>query len=403
VVRNREFRLYLAGGGLSAIGSQFTIVAMAWQMYELTDSPFAVGLLGLARAVPQIALALFGGLLADTLDRRRLLQLVQLASCAVSTGLAVLTLGGVLSPPLLLTAALLFAFGSALEAPARQAVIPNLVPPRQLGPAIALTSSERSVALIVGPSLAGLALAVAGPAACYAVDACSWSAMLLALALIRRPLQGTPARASLAALLEGARFVGTQPVILSFMLLDFGATFFGSSTALLPVYARDIIGVGPEGLGMLYAAPSVGAIVAAAALSGARQVERTGAWVLGGVAVYALCTIGFALAHTLWLAALLLAGSGAGNMLGAVLRNTNQLLTPDRLRGRVAAVNSAFVMGGPQLGQFESGLVAELAGAPVSALTGGLGALLLVGAIALQPNVRRFTLAGRPGAASATV
>jgi MFS family permease len=396
-LRRRDFRLFVAGSFLSAVGTQLTTVAMAWQIYLLTDSALQVGLLGLARAVPQIAGALVGGMIADAFDRRRVLAAVQVGSAVVAAGLALLTLVGQASPTVLLAAAVLFALGTAVETPSRQAVVPSLVASAELAAAIALNNTQRSVATILGPSLAGVALAIYGPAACYAVDAASRLAMVVALALIARPRPGRAiAIASLDALVAGVRFVRHQPVILSFMLLDFGATFFGTSSALLPIYARDILDTGPVGLGLLYAAPSIGALVAGTAMSTVVRVERAGRWVLLGVALYALCTIGFALSSTLWLSVAMLAGTGLGNMVSAVLRGTsNQLLTPDHLRGRVAAVNSVFVQGGPQLGQFEGGLVAALGGARLSALTGGLGALLLVGAIALIPEVRRFRLPGR--------
>ncbi|HEY8692455.1 MAG TPA: MFS transporter [Chloroflexota bacterium] len=393
-LRYRDFRLYASGAILSNLGTQFTTVAMAWQMYQLTNSAFQVGLLGLGRALPQIGLALFGGVLADAADRRRILMALQLVNLGVSSGLAVLTLAGLISPTTLLAAAVLFAFSSSVETPTRQAVIPNLVDRLDIGAAIAFNGTQRNLAKIVGPAIAGVMLAVSGPGLCYALDATSWFAMLAALALIRKPLQGLlKARASVEALLAGARFVASQQVILAFMVLDFGAMFFGSSIALLPIYARDILAVGPVGLGLLYAAPSVGAVLGAALMSTGIRVDRAGMWVLIGFAAYGLCTIGFALSRVLWLSLPLLAGTGLGDEIGAVLRNTsNQLLTPDELRGRVAAVNGAFVNGGPQLGQFESGVVAALGGVQLSALTGGIGAVLLVAAVAMLPKVRRFTL-----------
>jgi MFS family permease len=402
VLRYRDLRLFYSGAVLSAIGTQFTTVAMAWQMYELTNSPLQVGLIGLARAIPQIGLAIFGGMLADSLDRRRLLMVIQIATCAVSTSLAILTAAGRISPRALLVAAVLFALGSAVETPTRQAVVPNLVNKRDLSAAIALNNTQRNVANISGPSLAGIVLAAASPALCYAVDAASWLAMLLALLFIRTPLQEKRrTAASIEALLAGARFVRRQQVILSFMVLDFGAMFFGSSTALLPIYARDILHAGPVGLGVLYAAPAIGALAAGISLSTALRVDRAGRWVLIGVAFYGLCMMGFAVSNVIWISVLMLAGTGAGNTMSAVLRGTsNQLLTPDHLRGRVTAVNSAFTTGGPQLGQFESGLVADLGGAPLSAVTGALGACLLAAGIALLPRVRRFTLSihADPGA-----
>ncbi len=390
---HRDFRIFWTGAVLSSLGSQFTIVAMAWQIYELTGSPLQIGLLGLGRALPQMALALYGGILADAIDRKRLMMVLQLAQCAISAVLAGLTFAGLISPGALFTSAVLFAVATALETPSRQAVVPNLVPVEDLGSAIALNTTQRSLANIIGPALAGVALATGGPAWCYAVDAASWFAMLGGLALIRRSLQLAGGSVSIEAVREGVRFVLSQQVILAFMILDFGATFFGSPNALLPIYARDILAVGPVGLGILYAAPSIGGLAGAIVMSTFATVERVGRWVLIGVAFYGACTFGFAVSHTLWLSTLMLAGAGAGNIVGAVLRGiTNQTLTPDQLRGRVAAVNSVFVMGGPQLGQFESGAVAAVGGAQLSAATGGIGALLLTGAIALMPKVRAFRL-----------
>lgn len=395
-LRYRDFRLFICGALVSHAGTQFTIVAMAWQMYQLTNSPLQVGLLGLARAVPQIALSLFSGILADAIDRRRLLIILQLANCAVSASLAVLTIGGMMTPGKLLAAAVLFAIASSVETPSRQAIVPNLVPASVLRPAIATNNTQRYASMIAGPSLAGVALAVSGPGLCYAIDAASWFAMLVALLMIRKPLQDSATfKPTFEVFLAGARFVRSQQVILSFMTLDFGATFFGSSNALLPIYARDILQAGPVGLGVLYAATAVGAVAAGFMLSTALHVDRAGKWVLIGVSLYGLCVIGFALSHVLWVSVLLLAGSGFGNTVSAVLRGTsNQLLTPDQLRGRVAAVNSMFTLGGPQLGQFESGVVANFAGAQISALTGGFGACLLVAGIALLPKVRSFTFSG---------
>jgi hypothetical protein len=220
--------------------------------------------------------------------------------------------------------------------------------------------------------------------------------MLAALALIRTPLQLREGRQpwSLETLWGGARFVFTQPVIFWFMVLDFGATLFGSPNTLLPVYARDVLRVGPTGLGLLYASVSVGGLAAATVLSVGSGLERAGRWVLLGVVVYGAALMGFALSRDMVLSTIMLGVSGAGNGVSAVLRNTsNQLLTPDHLRGRVGAFNNAFVNGGPQFGQFRSGVVASLWGVEASALTGGLAALLLALGVACVPAVRRFTWA----------
>ena len=392
--QHRDFRVFWFGALFSAAGTQMTTVAMAWQIYELTGSAFQVGLLGLGRAIPQIGFAVFGGLIADAMDRKRLMIVLQVMQCGVSAALALLTLTGAISPGVLFVCAVLFAFSSAMETPIRQAVVPNLVPRGDLGSAVALSTMERSLGLIVGPAIAGVMIAVSGPALCYAADATSWLIMLASLALIRGPLQvSITGRVSLQALAAGLRFVSRQPVILPFMILDFGATLFGSSYALLPIYAKDILDVGPVGLGALYAAPSAGGVIMGVALSGPLRIDRAGRWVLFGVAFYGLCTMAFAVSTVLWVSVLALAGAGAGNIVSAVLRGTsNQLLTPDELRGRVAAVNSAFVTGGPQLGQFESGVVAAAVGTQISALTGGIGALALAGGMWLLPRVRAFRL-----------
>src|SRR5262245_11894490 len=282
---------------------------MAWQIYELTNSAFQIGLLGLARAIPQIALLLVGGLLADAMNRRKLMICTQGSLFFVSAALCLLTVAGRASPVLLSAATMLLAFFSSLEAPSRQAIVPSLVPREELAKAMALHSSQRYVSVIVGPSLAGLVLAFLGPAACYVVDAVSWLVMLACLLLLRTTLQeGMGWRAiSLSSLHEGTQFVYRHAVIFPLMLLDFGATFFGSVRALLPIYSRDILRVGPEGLGILYAATAVGSLFAAANMSVFGQVRRAGRWILAGIAAYGICTVLFAGSRIFWISALLAA------------------------------------------------------------------------------------------------
>ncbi|HWP57749.1 MAG TPA: MFS transporter [Candidatus Acidoferrales bacterium] len=406
-LRHRDFRVFWSGLLASGIGSQFTSVAMAWQIYELTNSAFQIGLLGLARFVPQILLLLVGGLLADAINRRKLMMCTQSGLVVVSTALALLTVTGNASPPLLYGASMLLAFFSSLETPSRQAIVPSLVPPQDLPRALALHSSQRYVSVIVGPSLAGLVLAFSGAAACYAIDALSWLVMLWALAMLRAPLRegGGWKAVSFASLREGLRFVYRHPVMFPLMLLDFGATFFGSVRALLPVYARDLLAVGPEGLGVLYAATAAGSLATAVTVSWLGEFRRAGLWILSGVTVYGVCVILFAGSRTFWLSVVLLGSAGAGDMLSTILRGAiNQLSTPDELRGRMAAINSVFVMGGPHLGQFESGVVAAWLGAELSAMTGGLATLAMVAFVAAAfPAVRDYQLRQGQAGRSATV
>jgi MFS family permease len=394
--RYRDFCIFWIGSLLSGIGSQFTAVAMAWQIYELTNSAFQIGLLGLARAVPQAILLLVAGLLADAMNRRKLMMCTQIGLFGVSTMLALLTFSGKASAGMLYLATMALALFSSLETPARQSMIPNLVPRENLPQALALQGTQRYIPIIAGPSLAGLVLALSGPAACYVVDALSWLAMLTSLALLRTKLQeGAGWRSvSLRSLREGLRFVLGHGVIFPLMVLDFGATFFGNARALFPIYARDILLVGPKGLGILYAARAVGSLFSAAALSFFGPVRRGSRWIFIGIGVYGIATVLFASSRVFWFSVLMLALSGAGDTTSAIIRSTvNQLSTPDELRGRMSSINSIFTSSGPQLGQFESGVVAAWLGTEASAMTGGLATLGILGLVAaVFPKVRRFKI-----------
>jgi MFS family permease len=396
---HRDFCLFWTGSMLSGIGSQFTTVAMAWQIYELTDSALQIGLLGLLRAVPQMILLLFAGLLADAINRRKLMMFTQTGLFCVSTALTLLTFAGKASPHLLYAATIFLALFTALEQPSRQSMIPNLVPREHLAQSLALQGTQRYVPVIAGPSIAGVVLALFGPAVCYAVDAFSWLAMLSALALLRTPISegGGWKTISLSSLREGLGFVWGHGVIFPLMLLDFGATLFGNVRSLFPVYARDILFVGPQGLGLLYASRAVGSLCAAALVSVMGPVRRAGMWIILGVGLYGVATAVFAYPQVFWISVLMLALCGAGDTISSILRSTiNQMTTPDELRGRMSSINSIFTSSGPQLGQFESGLVAAWLGAQLSALTGGLASLAIVALVAIGfPQVQRFRISQR--------
>ena len=398
-LRHRDFSIYWSGSVISLVGSQFTTVAMAWQIYELTNSPLQLGLLGLARGAPMLVLLLFGGMLADAVNRRHLMMVTQIAQLCISASLAVITLLGGISPLVLYAASLFLALFSSLEQPARTAIIPNLVPRDDLSNALALSGTQRHVATIVGPSLAGLLLARSGATLCYAVDAISWLVMLAALAMMRPLSQVAGGRGALSmrALREGVEFVWTHPVILSMMALDFGQNFFGSGRALLPIFARDILGVGPQGLGLLYSATSAGALVMGAVMSMRGPVRRPGVWVLVSVCIYGVFTALFGMSHFFWLSFLMLAGAGAANTVSFVLRNTiNQLVTPDEIRGRVTSVNSMFTNTGPQLGQFEAGALAAVIGPVGATALGGLLVTSIAAGLATIASVRGFEVHDSP-------
>ena len=395
-LRHRDFRLYWTGSLLSSVGSQFTQVAMAWQIYELTDSPLQIGLIGLARAAPQMIVLLFGGLLADAMNRRKLMMVTQASLFFVSTALALLTLAGRVTPLKLYGVTMLLALFSSLEVPSRQSIVTNLVPADYLSRALAIYSTQRQVATIAGPSIAGIVLAVGGPAVCYAVDAISWLVMLTSLALIRTelPERGGWRTVTLSSLSEGFRFVWVHPVIFPFLMMDFGANIFGTMRSLFPIYARDILAIGPKGLGLLYAASAAGALIGAFGYGLWGPVRQAGRWILVGVTIYGLCLLLFATSHFFWLSVLLLVGSGIGDTISAVLRATiNQLSTPDELRGRMASINSIFTNSGPQLGQFQIGALAAVIGAELASMTGALVILLIVAVLAIGfPQVREYRI-----------
>ena len=396
-LRHRDFRLFWTGLLLSSIGSQFTQVAMAWQIYELTNSPLQIGLLGLVRAVPQMIILLFGGLLADAMNRRKLMMVTQGSLFFVSGSLALLSLSGRVTPLALYGVTVFLALFSSLESPSRQAIVTNLVPAEDLARALAISSTQRQIATIAGPSIAGLVLAFAGPGVCYAVDAISWLIMLGALAFIRTqlPERGGWRTITLESLRAGFHFVWGHAVIFPFLMMDFGANIFGTVRSLYPIYARDILAVGPRGLGILYAASAAGALLGAVGFSLWGPIRRAGRWILFGVAVYGSCLLLFASSHVFWLSILLLIGSGVGDTISAILRSTiNQLSTPDDLRGRMASINSIFTNSGPQLGQFQLGALAAAIGTESAATTGALVILLIVGLLILRfPHVREYHIA----------
>jgi MFS family permease len=382
---------------VSFSGSTMQTAGILWHVSLLVPEEakgLGLGLVGLVRLVPIVSLALWGGMLADVSDRRRLMLATQTTMALVAAVLAVLTFRGLaVAWPVYLLAALASAAGTC-DGPARQALTPNLVPRADLPNAISLNAIMAQTASVLGPSLAGIVIAAGGVGYVYALNAASFLAVIASLLLMRgagfRPA-GEPQEVSLHAARQGLRFVFASPMIRSTMLLDFFATVFASATALLPIFAQDILRVGARGYGWLYAAPSVGAIVAGAVMvPGIDRIDRRGRVLLWAVAVYGVATVAFGLSRRFWLTFLCLALTGAADTVSMVLRNViRQLETPDHLRGRMVGVNMVFFQGGPQLGELEAGVVANAFGAPVSVVSGGLGCLLATGLIALYTPVLR--------------
>lgn len=380
-LRHRDFRLYWSGSLVSVTGTQMQQAAIAWQIYVLSHSAAALGLMGLFRVIPIIALSLGGGVIADAIDRRRLLLGTQMIFLMLSAVLAALTYSGAVRLWMIYVMTALAAGTVAFDNPARQALVPSLVTRGRLTNALSLSSTSFQLAMIIGPSLAGVIIAGAGIGTVYALDAVSYIAALTTLYGIRPPaIEGMIQRPSMSAAIEGLRFIRDTPIIMYLMGLDFVATFFASATALLPIFARDILRVGAQGYGLLYAAPAAGAVLAGICLTFyAPRIRSQGLVILISIGFYAGFTILFGASRLFVLSLLALAAIGASDTISTILRQTvRQSATPDALRGRMVSVNMIFFMGGPQLGELEAGLVARASGAPFSVISGGCGALLAV-------------------------
>jgi len=390
----RDFRLLWIGQLISQIGTQMQTVAINWQIYDLTGSAVMLGLIGLVRVVPIIVFSLAGGVFADAHDRRRVLLVTQSLMMLFAALLGLATNTGAISALIIYALAATTAATGAFDSPARQALAPNLVRKEHLTNALSLNNIMMQVAAIVGPGLAGFVIAGLGVGAVYWINAVSFAAVLVALALMQTPTQQNlgVARVTPSALTEGIRFVFNTRIIAATMLLDFIATFFSSASALLPIFAKDILRVGPEGLGILYAAESVGAVIAGVAVARAGNIKRQGAVLLAAIAGYGFATAFYGASQLFVLSFFLLALVGASDTVSTILRNTiRQLATPDYLRGRMTSVNMIFFMGGPQLGNLEAGLVAAAFGAPFSVISGGVATVIVVGLVAwLMPQLRNY-------------
>jgi MFS family permease len=397
---SRDLRLLVLGNVVSGLGTQAALVALPYQLYVQTGSAFLTGLLGAAELGPLIALALLGGALADRFDRRRLLLVDQLALVACAGALAALTFapGDPPVPALYVLGGLLAGFG-AVQNVTRSAIVPNLVEPAQLRSAIALNFGLFQLTLVVGPALGGLLIGVLGVGAAYTVDAVSCFAMVGALvAMAPQPPHGGGDTASIGRSIgEGLRFVRTNEALMGSFAIDLMAMTFGMPRALFPVLSVSVYHAGAEGTGLLFAAVSVGATIAALTTGWLEHARRLGLIVVWAVAVWGAAIALAGLAGSLALAAVLLAVAGAADSVSAVCRSTiNQTVTPDAMRGRMSSVFSLVVTSGPRLGDVESGAVAGLAGPRFSVVSGGLACLLGVGAIvAAFPALVRYDASER--------
>jgi len=397
----RDFRRLWMGRVAGTSANQMLMVALGWQMYDLTGSAWQLGLVGLMQFLPALLLALPAGQMVDRHDRRWLLSGALALQAVVAAVLLVASLGGWAGSGLILLLSVLLGSARSLQMPALQAITPTLVPPALLPRAIAVSGSGMQIAVVGGPALGGVLYALGatlaqrpslvdtlgtGDAAHLGAGVVYGVCLLLlllsilaALLLPRRPVAQRANAMSWATLTAGLHFIRQRPVILGAISLDLFAVLLGGATALLPIFARDLLHVGPEGLGMLRAAPAVGAFFVGLVMARHAIERRAGWWLLGAVAAYGVFTIVFALSRDFTVALVALALSGGADMVSVVIRQSLvQLETPDEMRGRVGAVNSVFIGASNQLGEFESGATAALLGPVGSVLLGGFGTLVVV-------------------------
>jgi MFS family permease len=395
-LKYRQFRLLWLGMLVSVAGSQMQTWALFWHIRELTEHPIALGGVGLVRILPIIVFSLVGGAVADVANRRQVLFITQSAMALTALGLAWLTFQDSIALWQIYLLTALQAVAMAFNAPSQQALVPNLVPAKDLSNAFSLTSMAMQIGAIVGPAMSGLVIAYVGQFAVYAIDAITYLAVILALILMGsvRQEQDPSHRTTVStqSIKEGVQFILHQPIILSTMLIDFFATFFSSANTLMPIFARDVLGVGVVAYGWLSAAQSIGAVAAALVASQLKEIRHQGRTFLGAVVVFGLGTIIFGLSRSLVVSMLALMVIGASDSVSMIIRNTiRQLQTPDYIRGRMTSVNQIFFMGGPQLGEVEAGAVAQLLGAPFAVVTGGVGCILAVLWIARRwPQLRSY-------------
>ena len=386
-----DFRYFLALRLAGNAAQQMLLVALAWQMYDLTSSAWDLGLVGLMQFLPALLLTIPAGQLADRVDRRRVLATSLALQACVALALASGSVGGWVERELILLASVVLGVARALQAPAQQALLPSLVPIVQLPQATALSASVLQVAIIGGPALGGFLYAL-GAGVVYAVScALAIAALGFALALRARARPGTGAPISWSSVFAGFRYIAQNKVVLGAISLDLFAVLLGGATALLPIFAKDVLQTGPWGLGLLRSAPAIGALGVALWLSAHPLRRRVGRLMFAAVALYGVSILVFALSTSLALSMAALVVSGASDMISVVIRQTLvQLETPDEMRGRVSAVNATFIGASNQLGEFRAGAVAAWIGTVASAVVGAVGTLVVVALwVRLFPSLTR--------------
>jgi MFS family permease len=375
--RDRNFRLFFGGRLFANFARQIVAVAVGWQVYEITGDPLHLGMVGLVQFVPSLLLMLHGGSTADRHDRKRIVQVCQWIEGGTAAWLAWRSYGGAISVFDIYVASAIFGAASAYERPATGAMLPNLVPLSILQPAIALSTGAWQLATITGPAIGGFIFALS-PGACYASIAVFWLlGGLFNGALPSLPREAAPP-STLREQLAGVHFIRGNPTILGTISLDLVAVLLAGATALLPVYAKDILHTDAVGLGLLRSAPAAGALITTIILARRPFERRVGMRMFQAVIVFGLATVVFGVSTSLWLSLVALAVMGSADQISVVIRNMLvQVATPDDMRGRVGAVNYLFISASNQLGEFRAGVMAAWIGALPAVVIGGVGSVLI--------------------------
>ncbi len=389
-----NFRNYLIGAFFSEIGNQMQVVAIAWSVYELTRNPAALGLIGVANFIPIILFSLIAGLITDKVDRKKLLILSQITQAMLAFTLFSLSFFQLIQPWMIYLILVFIATAQSFSIPARQAVIPHLVPKKYFMNAVSLGSLQFQSATMIGPAVAGFLIGGVGISIVYLINAFSFLFFIGAILSIDISLQKhnrEDVELNLSAIWEGIKFVISTPILYTTMILDFLATFFGTATILMPIFAQDVLHVGAQGLGFLYSAPAIGGVLAGLLVAALHhRIKYQGKIIIASVMIYGLATIAFGLSKIFFLSLLFLVLVGFGDMVSTIIRNTlRQLITPDHLRGRMASITRIFFQGGPQLGEIEAGFLAKAIGAPASVVIGGVGVVLITMLVALKSKALR--------------
>jgi len=396
-LKHRRFALLWAGLLVSVIGTQMQQWALFWHISQLSKDPIAVSALGGVRFLAVVAFSLVAGLVADRYNRRMILFVTQSTAMIVAFALGFLTLTGRIQLWEIYVLTAIQAASMAFDLPARQSLVPNLVPREDLPSAFSMQSISFSMGSILGPALSGVVIGYMGMQYVYFINAITFLAVIVALVLMGRVEQDKPKvqkgfHAAMLDIRDGVNFIRHQPLILSTMILDFIATFFASANTLLPYFTQNILHVGELAYGWLAAAQSVGAVLVGLVVSQFHHLRRQGFLLLGSVVVYGAATIVFGLSSMYTVIFLALILMGAADAVSTIIRNTiRQMNTPDYIRGRMTSINQIFFMGGPQLGEIEAGAVAQFFGVPFAIISGGIGTILGVWLIvSLWPALPRY-------------